>query len=377
MRRLIILSILIVLSCVEEPPIPETELNGPYLVAEASLFDGEKFNILTNGEKIIGVIGPEDYYGDIYLAVSEDGGENWELHFITDWASKIKLGIDADGTIYACWSTYYLTFAKSNDNGNSWQTYVFTGYNSYTDFDMVVTAEGEIFICWIDYNHSVRVSKSLDGGNSWSTSILYDTANDQSTIALQNGTLYVAWNTVQGDIYLAVGNNLGSTWTVQNITEDITGFQDEPELIMGADRNVYINFISYEDEHLRRFYRVDGDQLDFIFSYPVSVTGYGSTVVDEDGNFYFLTFRYEEGDTLCEFPAYYPPVVDKELYFLRVTPEGRREYVRLTWDSYREEEGVFYLDPLTDEIFILFYTDFEEEGCNEVNKVYFMRYRKL
>ncbi|UCE39227.1 MAG: exo-alpha-sialidase [Thermoplasmata archaeon] len=149
--------------------------------------------------------------------------------------------------IYVVWEDNRLSgihntnifFAKSTDNGKSFQTNVRVDnapIGAATNPSMALDeSNGNIFIVWQDYRNSpdpysidIYCANSTDGGNSFGINkrVIDETGNNWQnvpSIAARNGFIGITWEDQRGGIYFANSTDGGNTFGENKRVNDVLG----------------------------------------------------------------------------------------------------------------------------------------------------------
>ncbi len=202
------------------------------------------------------------------IFISEDKGLNWEPkeiplshEFKKSFYSDPWIEYDTEGNLFFVTvqrnqlnnNEEALYFAKSNDNGTTWEREHFVDYNSkesiYLDrpkmfIDKSVSQKNSIYVVWIEMKalkSFIMFSKSTDGGNTFSTpsSIERDDAGYCSVICNLTGDLFIAYLKDENKICIKKSTNTGDSWFKEQGCIDInpSGIKYENQYLIKKNVN--------------------------------------------------------------------------------------------------------------------------------------------
>lgn len=274
-----------------------------------------------------------------YFKRSTDSGTSWSSGiFISSTptpSGNVDLVVDSTGNLNCVFPDYdgfpaddsQILFSRSTDNGANWTPQSFVMHNSVDSNSPVIAVDdsGNLYCVWSDEssgNFDIRFKRSQDNGVSWIGSRIVVntwTVSSDPDIAVDNlGNINVVWSEspisdIHGDeIYFARSTNQGTSWTYQNISNNM-GISWWPAITVDSAGNINVFWFDTSSGVDEVYYirSIDGGST---WTSPTIVGNAGSTgnpaiTADSAGNLY------------CIWPDYDSP--NWQIYFTRSTKTVR------------------------------------------------------
>ncbi len=191
---------------------------------------------------------------DIYLRVSEDGGQSWgaekALCVTASTSSYPRLAVEPNGAVDVVWQEgTEVWFSRSSDGAVGAPTCLSHSLTSVTEPQVACGRDGSLHVVWIEASKSpdVMYSYSENSGKSWTQPLnLSKTPGVSSHPVLcigQDKLVHAAWlDTTSGDqrpdIYAVHGSqdSFGRAYNVSNTA----GLSRSPDIAVQAQGRVYL-----------------------------------------------------------------------------------------------------------------------------------------
>jgi hypothetical protein len=156
---------------------------------------------------------------------------------------------------------------------------------------------GSLYVAWTEYEGALWLRRSGDGGKRFTEKLRIPDAKPARapSLAAQRNNVYLAWTVgddESADIRVAASKDAGRTFAAPAIVERSKGYSDAPKLAL--DARVVLHLVYSENSRILYARSADGGAS---FERPRDISGTGagfpSLSIDANGNLYVLWERFE------------------------------------------------------------------------------------
>ncbi|MHC1777166.1 MAG: exo-alpha-sialidase [Lentimicrobium sp.] len=210
---------------------------------------------------------------EIYYKRSTDGGNSWEedTRIFNNPGNAWHAAIALSGNfVHLVWyehylmSTWEIMYARSSDNGTSWEEVLPLTTDPSDSFLPSICANGPVLhVAWRDKrddNSEIYYKRSMDNGLNWlpDTRLTYD--GGQSTypsIGVSESDVTIVWQDDRNgynDIYYIASTNGGTGWGAEIRLTDDSGVSSSPNLAV-AGSGLFLVWVDNRDFNEEIYYR--------------------------------------------------------------------------------------------------------------------------